>query len=223
METVPLKVLLIGSTGPMGRAVLRRADPARVALRAFARTPAALTSDATLPRDIDVVQGDVRDRASIERALAGVDAVICVLGSMPFQKASQGLLEEGTRNLLAAMAQTGCPRLVVVTGMGAGSSRGHGPGFYEWFLRPVILRSVYQDKERQEKLVQESGLDWTIVRPSMLVKTTPARPIKARSSLGVREKMGSISREDVADWLLTETLSPSHRREIVHLYTQAKA
>ncbi|MFT3663227.1 MAG: NAD(P)H-binding protein [Gordonia sp. (in: high G+C Gram-positive bacteria)] len=206
-------VLLIGATGPMGRAVLARNDP-RVCVRALARNPQALAGVAD-----DVVAGDVRDRDGLVAALDGIDVVVSCLGSKPFTADSRDLLEVGTGNLMDAMTRVGCGRLIVVTGMGAGDSKGHGPWYYDYFARPLILRTVYADKDRQEEAIRATDLDWTVVRPSMLVKKTPDKPVRVKAELAPGEKMGPIDRTDVAKFLLAEAVAPAHSRETVHLYT----
>lgn len=55
-------------------------------------------------------------------------------------------------------------RLIVVTGLGAGDSKGHGGFLFDNLIYPLLLRKVYADKNRQENVVNESRLDWTIVR-----------------------------------------------------------
>jgi NAD(P)H-binding len=59
-------------------------------------------------------------------------------------------------------------RLVAVTGLGAGDSRGHGGLLYDGVVLPLLLKRVYDDKDVQEWIIRSSGLDWTIVRPSLL-------------------------------------------------------
>jgi hypothetical protein len=59
-------------------------------------------------------------------------------------------------------------RLIVVTGLGAGDSRGHGGLIYDAIVFPLLLKRVYDDKDVQEWIVRSSGLDWTIVRPGLL-------------------------------------------------------
>ncbi|WP_169801671.1 NAD(P)H-binding protein [Millisia brevis] len=210
---VPGRTLVIGSTGPMGREVLKRAADVGATVRAFARTPAALDGVTD-----DVAQGNVLDGDSLLAALDGVDAVISVLGSRP-GRGDKHLLEEGTRAVVEAMRRSGCRRLVCVTGMGAGSSRGHGPLWYDALVRPTILRGVYADKERQEKVIETSGLDWTIVRPAVLVAKPQDRPVKAAVELGRTEKMGPLTRADVAAFLLDDVASRDHVGAVVHLYT----
>ncbi len=208
------RVLLIGSTGPLGRLVVQQAAARGVRVRAFARNPAALNDLGVA----DVAKGDVNDVGTIEAALSEVDTVISVLGSKPGKKSAH-LLADGTTNILTAMNNAGARRLICVTGMGAGSSRGHGPFWYDKIVRPTILRAVYADKENQEALIEASGLEWTIVRPAVLTNKPTGKPVIARASLAPREKMGSVSRDDVAVFLLNEASNPEHVRQVVHLYT----
>ncbi|MFT3943787.1 MAG: NAD(P)H-binding protein [Ancrocorticia sp.] len=218
-HTNPLRILVIGSTGSLGRAVLRNADSGGVKVRAFARHPEALVDEAGFCVNFEVVRGDVRDVDSLVRALDGVDAVISALGSKPWRRDARGVFEAGTANLIEAMGRTGVERAVVVTGVGAGDSRGHGPFWYNWLVQPTILRSTYADKERQEALLAESGLDWTIVRPAVLSDKGVGRPVRTSVKLGRRQKLGAISRDDVARFLLAETLTPKYVHQIVHLHT----
>ena len=62
-------------------------------------------------------------------------------------------------------------RLITVTGLGAGDSRGHGGLLYDAVVFPLLLKRVYDDKDVQEWIVRSSGLDWTIVRPGLLTNS----------------------------------------------------
>lgn len=207
------RALVIGATGPMGRAVLARAGEHAVDVRAFARRPDDLAGVID-----DVVAGDVQQVQTITSALHGIDTVVSVLGSRP-RSSSPHLLEDGTRNIVAAMTARGVRRLLCVTGMGAGDSRGHGPWWYDALVRPTILRSVYADKERQEAVVEQSGLEWTIVRPAVLTDSPSDRPVRAKVRLAPGEKMRALTRDDVARFLLTEVRRPAHVGQTVYLFT----
>lgn len=188
-------VLVIGATGPTGRQVLARAAARGIPVRSFARHPEALAGVAGAGQ---VVQGDVTDPASIERALDGVDVIVSVLGSMP-GSGPQTLLSSGTQNLIDAADAHGVRRFVVVTGMGAGDSRGHGGFFYDRLLLPLLLNRVYADKDRQEAAVRASGLDWTIVRPGFLTNGPHTGTYQVIGALGAGVRLRRISRADVAD------------------------
>lgn len=205
-----MRILIIGATGPTGQQLVTQAAAA-------GHVVAALVRDAARARfapSVRKVEGDVLDPGSLARAVADQEAVICSLGSGvtgPFKQMT--LLSVGTTNLVAAMKQASVKRLVCITGIGAGESRGHGPWWYNWLVQPLVLRGVYQDKDRQEAVVRGSGLDWTLVRPGGLTNA-PAKGAKAVRVLtdlaGVRA--GSISRADVAAFCLSE-LTDGHYRQ----------
>lgn len=80
----------------------------------------------------------------------------------------------------------------------------------------MLLRKVYADKNRQEALIRDSGLDWVLVRPSVL-NDKPARgEVRAITDLtGFRG--GSIARADVATFVLDQVASDAwlHRAPLV--------
>ena len=94
-------------------------------------------------------------------------------------------------------------RLVAITGIGAGESAGHGGFLFDNLIFPLLLRKVYADKNRQESIIKNSELDWTIVRPSILNNKAGGKPVSALSSLE-NFHGGSISREDVATIILDQ-------------------
>lgn len=60
------------------------------------------------------------------------------------------LLSAATRAAVTEMTQSGVQRLICITGLGAGDSRGHGGFLYDRLILPLLLRNVYEDKDRQE-------------------------------------------------------------------------
>ncbi len=97
-----------------------------------------------------------------------------------------------------------------MTGIGAGDSRGHGGFFYDKIINPLLLKTTYEDKDRQEAIVRESGLDWVIVRPGFLTNGSRTGEYRVLTELnGV--KAGKISRADVADFILREAAEMKYR------------
>src|SRR5437016_7614239 len=94
-------------------------------------------------------------------------------------------------------------RLVCITGMGAGDSAGHGGFLFDNVIFPLLLKKVYADKNRQEAIVRNSGLDWVLVRPSVLNDKPGRDAIRALTDLSDFHG-GSISRSDVASFILDQ-------------------
>ena len=197
-----MKILVIGASGATGQEIVKQAVEAGRQVTALVRDPAKVRFGTS----VQIAVGDVLDPESLHRAVTGQEAVISSLGSGatgPFKQLT--MLSEGTRNLIGAMRAANVRRLVCITGIGAGESKGHGPWWYNWLVQPLVLRGVYADKTRQEAVVRESGLDWTLVRPGALTNG----PAKGHTTVRVLTNLtgvhaGFISRADVAAFCLRE-------------------
>jgi hypothetical protein len=101
------------------------------------------------------------------------------------------------------MESQGVRRLVCITGLGAGDSRGHGGFVFDRLIMPLLLRNVYDDKDRQEAVIRRSSLDWTLVRPMVLTDKQAGDEVEALVDL-TNVHGGSISRSDVARFVVRE-------------------
>src|SRR6266700_4697433 len=148
-----MRLLVVGATGGLGQDVVADAVARGHHTAALLRNPA----HTAFPDPVEIVPGDVLDPSSLAPAVSGREAVICALGT-PSPRTPSTLLEQGTRNLVAAMSQQGVGRLVCVTLLGTGSSRANASFLY----RTAILRMLapmVPDKEAQEQVVRASDLD----------------------------------------------------------------
>jgi uncharacterized protein YbjT (DUF2867 family) len=160
----------------------------------------------------DIVEGDARDEKDLSRAIAGCDAVISSLGTAmsPFREVT--MLSTATRALVSVMTAQNIERLVCITGLGAGDSRGHGGFFFDRVFLPLMLRKVYEDKNRQEDVIRASGLAWTIIRPTVL-NDKPARGrVRALTDLSDVHG-GSIARADVAQFVVQQLTTDAWLRK----------
>jgi putative NADH-flavin reductase len=201
------RVLVVGASRGIGLETVKAALTAGHEVRALARSAVAI-DDARLEK----VAGDALDPPTIERSLAGIDAVIETLGAAFGPRAmleGTTLFSKATRALVDAMTKSGVRRLIAVTGFGAGDSRGHGGFLYDAIVFPIVLKRVYDDKDVQEQIIRRSGLDWTIVRPGMLT-SGPATGQYRVLTEPASWKAGAISRADVADFLVRQIADRGH-------------
>jgi putative NADH-flavin reductase len=195
-------VLIIGASRGIGLKTVKRALEAGHIVRALARSARRIPVDHP---NLTKVSADARDQAAVAGALAGVDAVIQTLGvstgpDMIWKPVR--LFSDATRVLIAAMQESGVKRLISVTGFGAGDSRSRGGCVYQTAFN-LFLRRAYDDKDDQEDLIQDSGLDWVIARPVIL--TNGSRTGRYRVLVEPRSwRIGFISRADVADFLVKQ-------------------
>ena len=203
----PRKILILGATGPTGRHITSQALARGHEVTVLARS----AEKAQGLGNVRLVLGDARDARMLREAVHNQNTVISALGTpaSPFREVT--LLSTATRALIEAMQAEQVSRLVAISGMGAGDSKGHGGFLFDRLIFPLILRNVYADKDRQEALVRGSGLDWTLVRPAVL-NNKPARgTVRALADLSTFHG-GTISREDVASFVLDQVSSSEWRR-----------
>lgn len=200
-----MNLLIIGASRGIGLQLADQALRAGHEVAALARHPEQLPG----PRpQLQVIKGDILESASVRQAVAGREAVCLTIGIGPSFRPVE-VFSEGTKNVLAAMAEHGVRRLVAVTGIGAGDSKGHGGFFYDRFFNPLLLRAIYQDKDRQEALIRASDTEWTIVRPGILTNGPLTGIYRVITDLtGVTA--GKISRADVAHFILAELAAPRY-------------
>jgi putative NADH-flavin reductase len=194
-----MKLLIIGATRGIGLQLVEQALQAGHEVTALVRDHRRVTKH---HEGLRVVQGDILDLDSGQRAMAGQEAVFVTIGAGVTRKPVT-LFSRGTQNVLEAMTRHGVRRLICVTGIGAGDSKGHGGFLYDRIFHPLLLKTIYADKDRQEALIRASGAEWTIVRPGFLTNGPMTKKYRAITDLtGVTA--GKISRADVAHFLLEE-------------------
>jgi len=203
-----MKILVLGATGATGRLIVSQALAKGHDVVALVRSKGKAAGLA----GAELVEGDARDAAALTRAVAGCDAVVSSLGTpmSPFREVT--MLSAATRALIGVMANQNIRRLICITGVGAGDSRGHGGLVYDWLFRPLMLRKVYEDKDRQEDAIRASALDWIIVRPTVLNDKPASGHIRALTDLsGVHG--GTIARADVADFVVQQVTADTWLRK----------
>lgn len=203
-----MRVLVIGSTGGTGRALVAQALERGHRVTAFARNPAKVRER---HERLTVAKGDVLDPASVEGAVGGQDGVVCALGHKRWLGPTR-ILSEGTRNLVRAMERRGVRRLVCETSLGIGDSWGRMGLYYTAFVGVFILPFYFADKVRQERIIRESALDWVIVRPGALNNGRKRGVVEHGTGVGNWILTVRISRADVAAFMLDQLTDDRYLR-----------
>ncbi len=160
---------MFGANGPTGRLLVGQLLDAGHTAIAITRQPATFQ---LIDDRVDVVQADAFRRQSVVDAIGGADVVLSVLG-VPFTRHRVDTFSTGSANIVAAMGDTDIRRLAVVSSTGAYHYRNRRDAslslrIFEPIISRTIGKTVYEDMRRMEDIVTDSGLDWTIVRPSTL-------------------------------------------------------
>lgn len=202
-----MKVALFGATGIVGNAVLRRLLDSGYDVNVLTRHPEKITY-----RDfrLNVVVGEVTDRSTVERTLAGCEAVIQTLGiggKGNGQKTT--IVSESDKIIIGCMDQLSIKRYIAISVIGAGDSMAFLPGIYRNFIMPLFQRwfiPIIDDKNRMESDIVNSDLDWTIVRGTTVRQRKPTGHVTA--SLDGRGLKFSITADDLA-WFMVDMITDS--------------
>ncbi len=206
-----MKLLIIGATGGTGRELVKQALENGHEVTALVRNPGKLKITHPLLR---ILKGNVLDLLSVEEAVAGQDAVLSALGHKRFIIYTN-ILTEGTSNIIAAMKKKQVKRLICITSLGINDSRFKLGLYYTLFVIPFIVFFYFRDKVKQEKLVRDSDLNWTIIRPGQLTNGKKRGHYKHGTHVGNYILTKMISRADVAHFMLSQLNDDSYFKKAV--------
>ena len=150
-----MQILVAGGDGFIGSKLCAALTERGHDVTAMSRSP----PDDSLPEGVDHATGDVTAYDSIAATVEGHDAVVNLVALSPLFRPSGGeekhfdIHLEGTRNLVEAAEEGGVDRFLQMSALGADPD---GPTHY--------IRA----KGQAEAVVRDSGLDWTITRPSVV-------------------------------------------------------
>lgn len=190
---------IFGISGRTGQAIARVAASegwhVRGLLRAKSDVPACLDG-------VDLVRGSFSDGEVVTATVAGATAVCCVVGPRPPYR--EPFCAEATDAIIVAMKSSACRRLLCQTGAMIGEAENRST-IMEWMARSFARQrpAVAMDRAEQERRVEASDLEWTIVKPPRL--TDGIR--RDRVHAGPRIKIGlfsKISRADLAAFMFAE-------------------
>lgn len=197
-----MRLFVIGATGRTGQEILRLAIPRGHTVTAYVRSPQKITSN---DERISVWTGMPTDEERLTEAMHNHDAVLSVLGPVDASMA-------GTLLRKSALAATRAMKYAHVGRLSILSAAALFPGFLNGIARS-ILGTHMEDCLAMEKIVEASGLEWTIARPPRL---TNGDSTTYRSREGAPPGMGLIlSRRAVASFMLDVVEQKSHIRKIV--------
>jgi putative NADH-flavin reductase len=174
---------------------------------AFVRDP---SSKLTMQRHerLKVVQGDVQNPKDVEQAVIGTDAVLSALGQT--KTSSKNVLTEGIKNIVAAMNKHGVRRLVSLTGAGVRDPKDE-PKLIDKIIGSLlkfVQRDLLEDAIGHARVIQQSGLDWVIVRAP--VANEGEKKGEYRVGYVGKESGTRLSRADLADFMLKQTTDDTY-------------
>jgi putative NADH-flavin reductase len=209
-----VKLFVLGGTGATGGLFIQEALAVGHEVTAYVRSPQKMA-----PRpSLSVTGGDVLDPGAMAEAMRGADAVVSMLGLRSARPG--GFSESAQRAIVGAMQRTGTSRVLVMSAFGVGESRLKA----SWLARLMYNaggKSIYADKAAGEKILTDSGLDWTLAYPVLLTnkRRSPAFTAIDLAQLEHLPGLPRVSRADVAAFLLDAAATGAWSRRTAVLTT----
>ena len=205
-------VLVTGATGFLGRRVVRELLARRHQVRCLIHTPGK--ERVFDHRDVEVHYGSIQVEDSMKQALYNVQSVVHLVGIIRTGRGAtfDGIHRQGTANVAAAAKEAGVRELIYVSAMGATADASY---------------PYFHSKRQAELEVIGSGLDYTILRPSVifgegdefltalagLIRLGPVTPVIGAG----RNRMQPVAADDVARCIAASVGNSTVKRKTINL------
>lgn len=207
-----MKILIFGASGATGRELVQQSLTKGHSVTAFVRDPSNLKLQ---HERLSVIKGDVKDPLVVDRAVQSQDVVVSALGvSKPLKK--DPVVVEGIRNIVGAMEQRFVKRLIYLSFIAAGPGK-KDAGFMIRNIVSRIVRNEIEDHIEKENIIKTSNLDWTIVHPPKLTNGRAKNKYRIGENIKTKSFLPSISRADVAGFMLSQLNDNSYLRKTVRI------
>ena len=194
------KIALFGASGQTGQALLNKALANGYTVRALVRSPEKISQQS---KHLTVIQGDVLNKQDVAKVVEGCDLVISLFGHV--KGSPEWLQTNGIKNIIAAMQAQKIKKIISLSGGGLPFPEKDQPKFVDKMIRTImkiVVPKILNDAIEHHKVLQNSGLDWIIVRGPRLNNETAKGTYKV-GWVGVNAST-KISRSDLADFIVTQ-------------------
>ena len=203
-------ILVAGATGVLGSEIVRRLREQGKPVRALVRATSAPEKVARLKQlGVEIAQGDLKDRRSLDDAVRGVEAVISTVTTILTTQPGDSFSETdgaGTRNLIDAARAAGTAHFV----------------FVSFDTSRVPDSPLTAAKREVERYLERSGLTYTILQPGLFMESWLGPYLFADPSAGTAKVYGSgneairyVAVGDVAEVAIRALSVPSARNATI--------
>ena len=197
-------IALFGGSQGVGKECIKQALNQGHKIITLARDPTKL-QDIPKNENLTIIQGDVFDQEKVNEVISQSDIVLNSLGGW------DDVCSKGTEKIIKSMKQYNKKRIITCSSLGVGSSYNDCSYLVRFFIYMIISKPI-ADKNIQEELLFNSGLDFIIVRPAGLTDKASYGTFKTENVSG-----GTIPRCDVATFMLRQIYSDEYLGKAVSL------
>jgi putative NADH-flavin reductase len=211
-----MKILIIGATGRTGRLIVEEALKQGYDLNVLVRDKNKMPFSS---KSIKVYQGTPTSRTDLAAAMQGCDLIISALGIVrasdaPWSKliTAKNFISESIKNAIAEADQQNLKRLITISAWGVGETKKQVPFWLRWLIDYTNMGPVYAEHEKEEKLLANSDLNWTAVRPVALSDSKKTKALKVSLNNFPKPSL-QISRQSVAKFIVDIVKSDKYDRK----------
>ncbi|MGO1244222.1 MAG: NAD(P)-dependent oxidoreductase [Sphingobacterium sp.] len=211
-----MKILLLGATGRTGRLIVEEALKQGYELNVLVRDKNKIFFNS---KSIKVYQGTPTRRADLAAAMQGCDLIISALGIVrasdaPWSKliTPKNFISESIKNVIVEAGQQNLKRLITISAWGVGETKKQVPFWLRWLINYSNMGPVYAEHELEEKLLANSDLNWTAVRPVALNDSDKIKTLKVSFNNSPKPSL-YVSRKSVAKFIVDIVKSDKYVRK----------
>jgi putative NADH-flavin reductase len=194
-----MKIVIFGASGKTGSFLIDQALDEGHEVVAYIRREGSIMREHS---KLKVITASLSDATTLKDAISGADACISTLGGNSLTRHAPEIIQ-GIDFIIHQMEQSGVKRFIYLSSLGAGESRFYMGPVVRFLLGEIMLRVPLADHNQNEKRIAASQLNWTVVRPGGL--TNGPRTGKMKHGIEKITLTGgsSISRANVASFMLS--------------------
>jgi len=192
------KIIVFGATGGTGRLVVERALQLGHQVTVVIRNPDAFN---IRHQSLEIIKGDVLQPLTFENAIREKNVVVSCLGTQKREPTT--VYSEGARNIMKAMQKEDINRIMCLSAA-AVVVPSNSSLLMKFVIKNILQRLFkhsYADMLIMEKMLSESNLNWTVIRPPWLRDSKHSGKYRT----AINEHLGNlskISRADLADYIV---------------------
>lgn len=199
-----MRILVLGATGRTGKHIVQ------LALRNGHQVTCLVRSAEKLQeaKGLTVIEGNAINSNDLEKAMKDCDAVVSALNvartsDFPWAKlrTPKTYLSNVMLNIINVAKKFSVNRVVICSAWGVLETKKDIPFWFRWMIDNSNIGAAYKDHERQEKLLEDSDLDWTIVRPVGLTNSKNIQKITESIKNSPKPSL-TIGRISVANYMV---------------------
>lgn len=198
-----MKILLYGATGRLGKLVLEKALNNGHEVNVLARNISRIQNQSNLNK----FEGDVLNELDIKKAIAGCDVVINTLNisrksDFPWSKlrTHETFISDAMRKLIPIAKKSNIKRIITCSAWGTLETKKNTNWIFKFLIDYSNVGLAYKDHERQEKIIENSGINYTVVLPVILSKGVEEEIKETMDN--TPKPSSSISRASVAKFII---------------------